>query len=83
MTESGADQAQASEGSGDASLGLDQLVHDINNVTGRLLSTLYLCLSDIETDHPVRPRLQTANSTSLELRSLMQRLEEALSRSDS
>jgi len=56
----------------------DSLLHDINNVTGRLLSTLYLSLSDLEADHPVRGRLEIANEASLELRQLTQRLETVL-----
>ncbi|SDF88983.1 hypothetical protein [Thalassobaculum litoreum] len=79
MTETDAGQCRPSGDTNDAEPSPQALVHDINNVTGRLLSTLYLCLSDIEPDHPVHGRLQVANSTSLELRSLIQRLENALS----
>lgn len=76
MIEPDADRTESSDGA--ATLNVEQLVHDINNVTGRLMSTLYLCLSDIEHDHPVRDRLEAANAATIDLRSLTQRLEAKL-----
>jgi hypothetical protein len=59
---------------------VEGLVHDINNVAGRLLSVLYLCMSDVDEDHPVRGRLEVANDAALELRSLTRRLESVVRR---
>lgn len=79
MIDAGTQECRPDGDATDAEPTLEALVHDINNVTGRLLSTLYLCLSEVEPDHPAHSRLQAANSTSLELRSLIRRLETTLS----
>lgn len=59
---------------------LARVTYDINNALGGLISSLYLCVSDIEPDHPLRGRLEAANATSLRLRSLVKRLEAVVSR---
>lgn len=80
MTETNGNQPRTPDAADDPQEELVRVVHDINNATGGLISNLYLCLADIEPDHPLRHRLEAANATSLRIRSLMQQLETIIAR---
>lgn len=75
MTEFEADRP-GEDGVEPAAVAYDMLVHDINNIVGRMLANLHLCLLDTDPAHPVRERLETIHDSARELRGLSRKLGE-------